>query len=99
MLGISAVLACLYLFLLRCFAKPLLYISFILILIIFVVAGIYVFYSSTKYAAGDRTQKIMKGMAIILWGIAGIYLIILFCCCSRIRLGIAIMEATSTFVR
>ena len=41
----------------------------------------------------------MKGMGILLWILTGVYLIILLCCCSRIRLGIAIMEATSDFVR
>ena len=55
MLGISAVLAFIYLALLRCIAKPILYISFILILILLVVGGLYVWYCSTKYAPGDRT--------------------------------------------
>lgn len=41
----------------------------------------------------------MKGMGILLWVLAGIYGLILLCCCSRIRLGIAILEATSDFVR
>jgi len=40
----------------------------------------------------------MKYSAIALFVLAGIYLILLLCCCSRIRLGIAIMEATSKFV-
>ena len=40
----------------------------------------------------------MKWVGIGLWIVSGIYLIILLCCCSRIRLGIAIIEATSQFV-
>lgn len=40
----------------------------------------------------------MKGMGILLWCFAGIYAVILLCCCSRIRLGVAILEATSDFV-
>lgn len=38
-------------------------------------------------------------MGILLWILTGIYTIILLCCCSRIRLGIAIMDAASDFVR
>lgn len=41
----------------------------------------------------------MKGMGILLWILTGIYFLILLCCCSRIQLGIAIMEATSDFVK
>lgn len=38
-------------------------------------------------------------MAILLWILAGIYFILLMCCCSRIKLAIAILEAASDFVR
>ncbi len=99
MLGISAVIAMIYLFLLRCFTKPLLYISFVLILAVLVASGIYVFVSASNYTDGDKTYEIMRGLGIALWVLAGIYFIILLCCCNRIRLGIAIMEATSSFVR
>ena len=40
----------------------------------------------------------MKWCGIGLWILAGLYLIILLCCCGRIKLGIAIIEATSQFV-
>ena len=43
MLGISFVLCLLYLILLRCFAKPILYISFILILALLGGGGAYVY--------------------------------------------------------
>jgi hypothetical protein len=99
MLGVSAVISLIYLFLLRCIAKPLLYISFVLVLLALVGSGAYVFGQNLKYEEGDKTKKLMMGMGILLWIIAGIYLIILLCCCSRIRLGVAILEATSDFVR
>jgi hypothetical protein len=41
----------------------------------------------------------MMGMGILLWILTGLYFCVLICCCNRIRLGIAIMEATSDFVR
>lgn len=33
-----------------------------------------------------------------LWGLAGVYLIILLCLCGRIRLGVAIVKATARFI-
>ena len=99
MLGISLVLCLLYLFLLRCFAKPLLYISFVLIFALLLGGGFYVYYLGDRYESGDHTRSVMRGMGILLWILTGIYTIILLCCCSRIRLGIAIMQAASDFVR
>ena len=98
MAGITLVISMIYLFLLRCIAKPLLYISFIIILALFVGAGFYVFFQQFKYEDGDKTKQVMKWCGIGLWIVSGLYLIILLCCCSRIRLGIAIVEATSQFV-
>jgi len=98
MLGISATIAFIYLVLLRCFVKPLLYLSFVIILVILVGGGFYVFFMNQRYEEGDRTKSIMKGMGILLWILSGIYFVILMCCCSRIRLAIAILKATSEFV-
>lgn len=96
---IILVLCIIYLILLRCFAKPMIYISFTLILVLLVGGGAYVFSQSKNYEDGDNTKSVMKWMGILLWIIACIYLVILLCCCGRIRMGIAIMEATSNFVR
>ena len=99
MIGISFVISLIYLILLRCFAKPLLYISFIVIFGLLLGGGFYVFYSAARYEQSDNTYTIMRGMGILIWILCGIYTLILLCCCSRIRLGIAIMEATSDFVK
>lgn len=99
MAGISTVLSLIYLILLRCFAKPLLYISFVLIFGLLLGGGFYVYFLANKYENSDHTRDVMHGMGILLWILTGIYAIILLCCCSRIRLGIAIMEAASDFVR
>jgi hypothetical protein len=99
MIGISTVIAILYLILLRYFAKPILYISFVVILILLIAGGAYVFAQNQRYATGDNTKNLMKGLGIMLWVLAGIYFILLLCCCSRIQLGVAIMEATSDFVK
>ena len=99
MLGISFFMCLIYLFLLRCFAKPLLYISFVAIFGLLLGGGFYVYYLADRYEEGDNTKSVMHGMGILLWILTGIYSIILLCCCSRIRLGIAIMQAASDFTR
>mmetsp|Transcript_26752 Transcript_26752/g.25777 ORF Transcript_26752/g.25777 Transcript_26752/m.25777 type:complete len:111 (+) Transcript_26752:542-874(+) len=84
MCGISGVLALIYLFLLRLIVKPVLYISFVLILALLIGGGAYVYVMHEEWAEGDRTREIMKWMAYILWILAAIYLLIMLCCCSRI---------------
>lgn len=97
--GIALVLLIIFMLLLRCVAAPLLYISFVLIFCLLLGGGFYVYYEGNTYDPSDNTYKIMHGMGYLLWILTGIYTIILLCCCSRIRLGIAIMEAASDFVR
>lgn len=99
MAGTGVVLVTLYMLLLRCFAKPILYISLCLILATLVGGGFYCFFSYSYYSESDKTRNIMKGMGILLWCLSGVYFVILLCCCNRIRLGAAIMEATSDFVK
>ncbi len=100
MAAISLVITMLYMFLLRCTAKPVLYVSFILILVLLVGGGLYVWILATeKYLPEDNTYTAMRGCAILLWILAALYFVILMCCCSRIQLGVAIMEATSQFVK
>ena len=89
--AISAVLGFIYLILLRWFAKPILYLSFFLIFALLVGGGFYVFFLYTKYEPGDQTRNVMMGMGILLWILAAIYVLILCCCWSRIKLGAAII--------
>jgi solute carrier family 44 (choline transporter-like protein), member 1 len=97
--GISLVLCIIFLLLLRYITAPLLYISFVLIFCLLLGGGFYVYYEGNTYDESDRTRKIMHGMGILCWILTGVYLILLLCCCNRIRLGIAIMEAASDFVK
>ncbi len=36
--------------------------------------------------------------AYITWGVAGLFLIVLLCCCSRIRLAVAVCKSAGKFV-
>jgi solute carrier family 44 (choline transporter-like protein), member 2/4/5 len=96
--GIAAVLGFVYLVLLRWFAKPLIYISFVLIFVLLVGGGFYVYFLASRYMEGDNTVKVMHGMGVLLWILAGLFALILCCCWSRIQLGTAIIEAASDFV-
>ncbi len=96
--GITFVLSFTYLVLMRWFAKPIIYLSMVSIVVLLVGGGFYVYFIATKYEMGDNTRKAMQGMGILLWILSGIYLIILCCCWSRIKLGCAIMEASSDYV-
>ena len=40
----------------------------------------------------------MHGCGVLLWILAGVFLLILCCCWSRIQLGTAIVQASSDFV-
>ncbi len=57
--GISAVLSFIYLVLMRWFAKPIIYISMVLIIALLVGGGFYVFFIATKYDVGDNTRTAM----------------------------------------
>ena len=94
MAAITLAVTMLYMFMLRCTAKPVLYVSFILILVLLIVGGIYVWFLATdKYLPEDNTYTAMRGCAILLWILAALYFVVLMCCCSRIELGVDMMVA------
>jgi hypothetical protein len=98
MAGISAVLGFVYLVLLRWIAKPILYLSFVLIVALLIGGGFYAFFTNVQYLSGDHTKEVMKGMGVLLWILAALAVLILCCCWSRIQLGAAIVQAASDYV-
>ena len=40
----------------------------------------------------------MQYGAYALWGLDGLFALITLCCCSRIRLAVAVMKVTSSFM-
>lgn len=97
--GISLVFSLAYLFLLRWIAKPMIYISMVIIFLLLVGGGFYVFYVGLTYEAGDHTRNLMIAMAIVIWVLCFIYLVLICCCWRNIQLAAAIMQAASDFVR
>lgn len=96
--GISAVLGFIYLVILRWAAKPILYFSFVAILVLLIGGGFYAFFSYTRFDLADQTRNVMQGMGVLLWILAALFFVILCCCWSRIQLGAAIIQCASDFV-
>jgi hypothetical protein len=94
---VSALIAFIYLCTLRCFAKPLVFISLILILLLLIAGGAWLFKAKDNHPEGSNNFNAYKYGGIATLVVAGIYAIIIICCCSRIRKAIAIIEATSEF--
>jgi len=89
--GISLVASTVYLMLLKWIAKPMIYISMVLIFVLMVGGGFYVLYVGYNYESGDHTRNVMIGMAILIWILCFIYLIAICCCWRSIQLAAAIM--------
>lgn len=93
-------IALIYVFLLKWVVKPILYVSMVIILALFVLFGLWSFMKRQDY--DPVTQKKNYDYATIGagvgWGIAAIYAIFMCCCWKNISLGASIMEAASEFV-
>jgi hypothetical protein len=59
MIGVTLVMGIIYIILMRCIAKPLLYISFVLIFCLLVGGGFYVFFLYKLYELNDHTREVM----------------------------------------
>lgn len=58
-----------------------------------------IFDASTFTITNERNFNIMTYCSYALWGLCGLYLIILLCLCNRIRLGVAIIKTTARFIQ
>lgn len=89
--GISFVLGFIYMFLLKWLAKPIVYISIVLIFVLLLL-GAYLCYSKAKSMEDEDEEnaKYVLYFSYALFGLTALYVIIMLCLCSRIRLAIAI---------
>jgi hypothetical protein len=89
-----------YVFLLRWIVKPVLYVSMVLILAMFVLFGLWSMQKRQEYdpkTAKKNYDYATAGMGIG-FGLAGVYFCFMLCCWKNISLGASIMEAASDFV-
>lgn len=96
--GVAFVVAILYLFILKCFAGVLIWISILGILAAFGAGGYWAYFTRTKYDESDKNYMYLQYGAYALWAVGGAFFLVTLCCISRIRLAVAIMKVTSKFI-
>jgi hypothetical protein len=98
MTAVTFVISMLYIYLLKWFAKPILYISIVAILISGLVGGFYLFTLKDKYDAASNNYKYAMIGAIVTWSITGLYTFCILCQYSNIALGAGILAASSEYL-
>jgi hypothetical protein len=91
---VSIVFAIIWIILLRCLTKPLVYLMIFLVPAVFVALGVFLFVDGAKIV-GRIDQMKFRIAAIVCWVIAGVLVVILIFTCSSLKRGIAIMEISS----
>jgi len=86
-----------YMILLRLCAKVIIWVTFIATVAFIIIIGILLFSKSGSGEVDDGNKLTYKVFAIICWSVALIILLIVFCICEDVQLGIAIIEAAATF--
>lgn len=94
----SFFIALFYVFLLKWIVKPILYLSILLIQIIFIGLGVYCIMHSQDYPKDSEYYTYNINGGIVFFVIAFIYLCFVCCCMNNIRLGASIMECASEFI-
>ena len=61
--------------------------------------GLYLYLTAGNYDDADSTHDYMLYGAYTIFALAAVYLVILLCCCNRLRLGIAIMQTTANYIK
>jgi len=97
---IALILGYVYLFVMRCLGGAIVWLMIILTEACLLAAGGYCWYIRTKkYTPEDQpAYKYLAIASYVLWALSGLIIIAMFCCCSAIKIGIAVMKATSKFV-
>jgi hypothetical protein len=96
----TILIALAYVFALKWIVKPILYISMVIILVMFILFGTWSFMKRSEYDAVTQKKNYdyATAGAGIGWGLAFLYACFMCCCWSNISLGASIMEAASAFV-
>jgi hypothetical protein len=97
-IGVAFFVAITYLFVLRCCAGVIIWMSIFGILGAFGAGGYWAYMTRLNYDVSDPNYNYLQYGAFTLWGLAGLFALISLCCCSRIRLAVAVMKVTSSFI-
>ena len=96
--GVAFFVSIFYLLILRCCAGVLIWVSIAGILAAFGAGGYWAYYTRLQYDVTDKNYMYLQYGAYTLWGITGAFAVIVLLCCSRIRLAVAVMKVTSSFI-
>ncbi len=97
-IGVAVVVSIVYLLILRCCAGVIIWMSIFGILGALGGGGYWLYTTKDTYPLEDPTHNYMMYGAYASWGVAGFFALVALCCCSRIRLAVAIMKVSSSFV-
>lgn len=98
--AVAVILSYLYLFIVRCLGGIIIWVSIVLGWCILVAGGFYTyFYARPTYAVDDPTYKYLEYGSYVLWGLAGLEIIMIVCCLSAINLGIAVFKTTAQYIQ
>lgn len=97
MAAVAWVITFFYILILRWIAKPLLYVSLLLILVLFLALGGFCFLKARDEFDVDTRNGLYAG-AVILWIFSLLYMVFLCCQWKNITLGASILQAASDFL-
>lgn len=83
----------------RCCAKYVVWITVLSGFLVLIGGAIYLYYTASRYKSDDDAKNWVLYSSYFSFGLAGAYLLVLLCCCNKIRLGIAIMRTAADFIR
>jgi len=92
--GAAFVIGIIYLMLLRCCAGVMVWTTILAVIAVLGGGGYWVYEYRNNYATTNNTYKYLEYGAYAIWGIDGLFVLLVLCCCSRIRLAVAIMKVT-----
>ena len=92
---VALLLGFVYTILLKCCAGVVVFLSLVLIFFFLAGGGGWLYMIKDDYPESSNTYDFCLYAAYALWGIAGVYFLVILCLCSRIRLGIAILKCTA----
>lgn len=87
-----------FMILIRCCAGVIVWLSIFFIEACLAGGGYWAYITKDKYDVADNNYKYLQYGAYGLWGIAGLFFIVILCLCSRIRLGVAVAKVTGQFI-
>lgn len=98
--ALALVLSYVYLFVMRCLGGAIVWFMIALTEVCLIGAGIYTwFYRSKRFTEADQPYyNYLAYTSYVLWGLGALIFIFMLCCCSAIKLGIAVMKATAKFI-